>query len=81
LFLHLAGPWVYRVTKNVPGVVTSGDTNQLLITALLEFAKDRDEWMHMYNELELKFIKEPEILEREFHIAQLDPGRRLSLAT
>jgi hypothetical protein len=73
LFLHLAGPWVYRVTKNVPGVVTSGDTNQMLITALLEFAKDRDEWMHMYNELELKFIKEPEILKREFHIAHLDP--------
>jgi len=72
LFGHLAGTWVNRITKNLGDVIEEG-TNIVLIAKLGEFAKDRDEWTRMYNDVELFYLKSRDLLEKPFNIDLLPP--------
>lgn len=70
LFGYLAGSWVNRITKNLGDVIEEG-TNIVLIAKLAEFAKDRDEWTRMYDDVELFLLKSRELLDKPFDVKVL----------
>lgn len=74
LFARQAGTWVARLTKSVSGLGDADSrSNQLLISALQEYAKSRDEWTRMYDDLDLRYRKDAHLLSGPFQADSLEP--------
>jgi hypothetical protein len=64
LFCFMAGPWINRMAKYISGIYEGGRANTILISSLQEFAKDRDAWTRMYDDLDLRYRKSEDVIRR-----------------